>query len=453
MLGTEEKHYPNFMKYIAILIFTLLSMTANAQEKKWTLTECMQYAVEHSPRINKQEAQVSILKQDYKEAIGRLLPSLQGNANANINFGRNLDSETNTYTETNSFSNTYNVNSSLLLFDGLSAINRVKMQKVNRLTGRQQLDEVRDMIAYETMESYFTVLYNKERVTLAEQQLVQSTENLVQIKRMEELGVKGFPDVAEMQAQQAADNYNLTRQRNVLTISMIQLKEKMNFPIEETLDVAGYNSDRPIAKTEETALNIFEQSLSFLPKALAAESSALARKLAYRSAKGGLYPTLSASAGLSTNFSKLLDGSNFASFGDQFKGKRGYYVGLSVSIPIFQGFSKSAQVQRSRFQLVIAENEKEETLRTLYAEIEQAVTDMNGQVDEYHQALRQTEAMGVADLVNQRKYKEGMINAIELHTSNNRLLQAKIEELNAQLRFYLKRRLVEYYMGVPLINE
>lgn len=327
------------------------------------------------------------------------------------------------------------------------------MQKVNKLMGKQQLQQTKDVIAYETMEAFINVAYYMDMVKLAEQQLEESTANVKQIKRMEELGMKGAADVAELVAKEAADNYNLTRQKNLLVIGIIVLKEKMNFPIEDDIEISNIVSDELITKTQETAVSIFENAKSVNPKAMAAESAFQAQQLAYKSAKGSFSPTLSMEAGISTNFSRYMDGSEYSSFKDQIRDKRGHYIGFSLSIPIFSGFSRSAQVKRSKAQTVIARNERDETLRTLYSEVEQAVADMNGLADEFYQAKKQTDAMTVAHNVNQRKFTEGLINAIELHTSSNRLLQAKVDELNARLKYEIKHRLVDYYKGTPFITE
>lgn len=443
------------MKYIFITILCLSSSlfcAITAQEKKWTLDECMRYAVEHSPRKNKQDEQNSIHHQNYLEAIGRVLPSIGASTSASFNFGRSLN-EDNTYSDVNSFTNNYNLSGSMTLFDGLANINRIKMQKVNKLMGKEQLQEVKDIIAYETMEQFFNVLYFREMVGLGEEQLKQSTDNVRQVKRMEELGIKGFPDVAEMQAKEAEDNYNLTRQKNLLIIAVIRLKEKMNFPIDEELDIENYSSESIITKTEESPIEIFRNSQAYLPKALAAEAILKSYKLAYKTSKGNLFPTISMNTGYTTNFYRMMDGSiEYSSFKDQLKNKRGHYVGFTLSIPLFNGFSRTASVKRSKSQMIMAQYERDETMRALYSEIEQAVADMNGQVDEYYQAKKQAEAMSVAHDVNDRKYKEGLVSALELHTSANRVFQAKVEELNSQLKFYLKQKLVSYYKGEPYIK-
>lgn len=443
------------MKYLFIITFLIVTsgVTVVAQEKGWTLDECMRYAVKNAPKASMQSAQNSIYYQDYLEAVGKLLPNINASTSADFRFGRSEDDDTGGYTDVNSFGNTYAVSGSVVLFDGLANISKIKMQKVNKLMGKQQLQQTKDLIAYETMEAYFNVLYYIDMVKLAEQQLEESSDNLKQVKRMEELGVKGFPDVAEMQAKEAADNYNLTKQKNQLAIGIIQLKAKMNFPIDEDIVVVEYGANIVISKIQEPALDIYKQSLGYTPKALAAESALKATQLAYKSVKGQLYPTLSAYGGYSTSFFRYMDGSDYNSFSKQLDGRSGYSVGFTLSVPIFTGFSRSANVKRSKAQVVIAQAEHDEKLRTLYSEIEQAVTDMNGQVDEYYQAKKQVDAMQVAHNVNQRKYTEGLINPIELYTSSNRLLQAKTQELNARLKYELKSRLVNYYKGESFITE
>lgn len=445
------------MRYIRVFMFLLLlgciNLKIQSQDKKWTLEECMLYAVQNSPRKNKQDAQNSIYHQNYIEAIGALLPSLQGSTNAYFNFGRGLDAETNTYTDINSFSNNYSLYTSLTLFDGLSKINRVKMQKVTKLMGKQQLQKEKDLIAYETMEAFFNVLYNVEMIRLAEKQLDESSDNLKQTKRMEELGVKGLPDVAEMSAKEAADRYNLTRQKNIHAISVIVLKEKMNFPIDQDFEIIYSEKEDLIVNANESALSIYEQAKNYNPKAQISKATIQAQEYSYKASKGNLFPTISVDAGFSSNFSRYMDGSDYISFKDQLRDRRGHYVGFTLSVPLFSGFSRTASVKRSKAQLIITRSEQEEAMRTLYSEIEQAVADEKGQAEEYKQAQKQTESMDIAHKMNQRKYTEGLISALELHTSSNRLVQAQAEELNASLKYELKHRLVNYYKGIPFISE
>lgn len=436
-----------------VLLCLVAATTLQAQQKQWSLSDCIRYAVENSPRVNKQEAQNTIYQQDYMNAIGRLLPSLNTGTNVYFNYGRGIDYDTNTYTDINSLSNAYSVYSNLTIFDGFSNIYKIKMQKANKLAGKQQLEQEREMVAYDTMETFFNVLYYKRMVQLAQEQAQESANNMKQAKRMEELGMKAKPDVAEMAAKEAADIYNFTRQKNLLTIGIILLKEKMNFPVDKELDIIDEQSGTLIVKSDETVPVIYETAKTINSKVLAAGSTLKVQEMNRRSAIAGFSPVISMEAGISTGFMKYLDGSDFAPFSEQLRNKRGTYVGFSLSFPLFNGFSKSTSYKRSKAQVIIAQNEFQETLRTLYSEIEQTVADMNGQADAYQQAVKQREAMEVAHQANQKKYEEGLISPLELHTSVNRVVQAKAEELNAELQYRVKARLVRYYKGESFVIQ
>jgi outer membrane protein TolC len=435
------------MKQIILIVASLFPVLVFSQEKPWTLEDCIQYAIQHNPQRTQQEAQNTIYKLDRLEAIGGFLPSLNARTNAYLSFGRGVDPETNTYISTNTFSNTYEIYSSMTLFDGLAQIYKTKMAKINRLKGQEELLEVKKQIALEVMEVFFNVLYYKGTVELAEQQLEESVHNLKKFQRMEELGLKSIPDLTEIQAKEAEDRFMLTRQINLYNLEIIKLKAKMNLPAEEGLPIAGHETTLLINKTAENATDIYQQALHTLPKVLVADKTLSATEMEYKATRGRLFPTLSLEAGTSTGFSRLTDGSAYMPFKEQWKNRQGSYIGLSLGVPIFNGFSRSSEVKRSKQRWIIAQSQHEETLRQVYSEIEQAVADVNGLSDEYLYAQKRTAAMQNAHQTNLRKYEEGLIDAIELSTSSNRLLQSRIEELYTNLKYQLKYKLLEYYKG------
>lgn len=102
-----------------------------------------------------------------------------------------------------------------------------------------------------------------------------------------------------------------------------------------------------------------------------------------------------------------MDGSTYIPFNKQLDNKLGEYVSFNLSIPIFSGFSRSANVKRAKSRVYIAQNDREDAYRKLYNDIQQTITDLNGQVAEYHQAVKQREASALAHKVNLRKYEEG----------------------------------------------
>jgi outer membrane protein TolC len=440
------------MKKLVLIVFCFCNILLSAQEKVWNAEACMRYAVEHSTKRAKQEAQNEIYKQNRIEAIGGLLPTINANADVTNSFGHVLNKDTYKYDNINTVYNDYGIYSSMLLFDGLAQFSRVKMEKLNRLMGLQQLQDTNDMVAYETLEIFFNVQYYQGTVKLANQQLDESITNLKQVKRMAELGMKSDPDVAELQAKEAEDQSLLTKQNNLLIQDIIRLKEKMNFPINEDFKIT--DSD-PVLLTDTIRENVFElyqKVLRYSPKVLASNKSLESTKMAVIVAKGNFFPTLSLNGGINTYFSRLMDGSAYTPFKEQLNANGNYYIGISLNVPVFNGFSRSADLKRSKQQLIIAQTEREETLREVYSDIEKTVADVNGLSDEYHFGQKRTESMKTAHQVNQRKYTEGLISALELNTSSNRLLNAEIEELYTNLKYQLKLKLLNYYRGNAMYN-
>jgi outer membrane protein TolC len=336
----------------------------------------------------------------------------------------------------------------MTLFDGLAQIYRLRLARINRLKGDEELRNLLDQLTFEVMEIFFNVLYYRQTVELAQQQLDESSSNLKRFQRMEELGLKSIPDLNEIQAKEAEDRFALTKQTNLYHLEIIRLKAKINLPPDEDLSLSGYEP-APLLRqeTEADASAIYQKALRSLPQAVVAESALKASEMAWKMARGRMFPSLSLSAGFSTGFSRSMNGLPYLSFQEQLKMREGSYIGASLSIPLFSRFSRSSELQRSRQRYIIAQSEHEETLRQLYNDIEQAVADVKGLAAESSHAQKRTTAMQSAHRTNLRKYEEGLLDAISLSTSSNRLLNAQVEEVYTQLKYQLKYRLLQYYKG------
>jgi len=290
-------------------------------------------------------------------------------------------------------------------------------------------------------------LYYKGTVDIAKDQLDDSEANLKKTQRMEELGLKSVPDLAEIRAKEAEDRLALTKQQNLLEAEIIKLKTKMNYPVTGDFMVAGYDSTVVAGKTKDSAVEIYQQAISVLPRLRASANTLKAAEMQYKVARGSLFPSLSLNAGVQSGFTRLMDNTPYKSFKEQFKNYLGEYVSVSLSIPIFNGFSASSEVKRGKQRLIMAQCDNENLSRQVYSDIEQAVADVNGLSDEYLFAQKRTESMAAAHQVNIRKYEEGLIDALELSTSANRLLNSRVEELYTNLKYQLKYKLLNYYKG------
>ena len=326
---------------VSILLMSIFWTVAAARSAEWqpgapagadtlrtaapmSLNDCMRYAVEHSPAVRRQDYTNRSYRQDYIESVAALVPSVSGSVGASTSFGRSVDPETNTYTDVSNFDNSYGVSGQLPLFAGLTGINTVRAAKVMRLQGAEELQIARDEVALKTMQAYFDVVYYTGSVQLAREQLETSTAELKKSRKLLELGLRSAADVAEVESQQASDDYLLTQQENNLALARIALAEAMNYPADRPLEI---DTAVPIETPAGAAPydEVVSYALENHPKALSADYGVRRSRLQFSVARGSLYPSLYVGGGYSTNFFMSLDNRTlYASFPNQFRDNAGF---------------------------------------------------------------------------------------------------------------------------------
>ena len=444
-----QKHFL-FMKKI-FAIFTLSTSITLATAQTMSMDECMAYAVEHSVSVAKQENSLDNATINYKQSVAGLFPSVSAGVSASANFGRSIDPETNNYTTVSTFSNSYDLGASMPLFAGLRYVNSIRAAKVARDRGYSDLQIARDKVAMEVMRAYTDVIYYKEAVTIAEEQLSASRKTLLQAQKLHELGLKSAAEVAEVASQEAGYDYLLTEQQNNLAMAYIALREVMNYPQGTALEVTAVGDFLPAVGMVSSA-HVVENALAANAQVVSAGLAVKESKLNYMKAKGCWFPTINLSGGVGTSYYTNFGSSAYPAFLTQLDNNRGAYVGVSMSIPIFSNLSRKASVRSSRNALRNAELEMEATRNAVESEVVQACRQMEGYGKQYIQAVKKIEAAQLAYDGIAAKFDKGLVTAIELQMSATTLLQAKSDCLRSKLQYMIEKRMVDYYSGIPLVE-
>ena len=423
------------------LALLLTAGSVGAQEVALTADDCMRYAVEHNHDIRISQLTQDTRRAERTGAIGAFLPSVNGSIGAQYNFGRAIDPETNTYTNVSTFYNGYSVQATLPVFDGFQRINQLRAAKASLLMGSSQLRAQQDELALQVFEAYCNVLYYQGTVKMAEEKREQSQLTLRQTQVMAEVGQKSEADVAQMEAQLAGDDYEITRQQNELSTALLTLKQLMNYPEEDSLVIAGEDRNTP---------NFGEPSTLENPAVAAAAQNVIVAKRRLSMARGALSPSLSISGGISTSYNKMLH-TEATGFRDQLEANRGEYIYASVSIPIFNRLENLTNIRRQRNNLRIAEEELEQKRDELVKLQLQAANDCEGFRKQTLQMQHKVEADSIAARLTTRKYEEGLSSAIDVQTSAATLLESRARLLQCRLMLALKQKLVNYYKGYPIL--
>lgn len=436
------------------VFLTCATFSMPAQDTLWTMDDCMRHAVENSPAVRKQQHANDSYKADLLAAGAAFFPSLSTGTSAQYNFGRAVNPETNTYINTTTFNNGYEAYASLPIFNGGQLVNQYRLAKLTRQSGMNDLQKAKDDLALHTMEAYVNVVYYEGTVRFAKEKLEESERTLYKIRRQEELGVKGKADVAQIEAQVAGDDYNLTFQQNQLNNALLKLKEYMNYPYEAVLKVDTSDVLAPFLFADESIETIYNQAKETNPTALQAAYQLKSYQLSHLIQKGRYLPTISASAGVYTSYYENLKAETRpASFRSQFKNNRGEYVSFGFQFPLFSRLTRMRDVRRARNNVRIAEEQQNEVLRQLQTAIEQSILEREGFAKESIRMEKKLKSDEIAYQVTLRKFEEGLMSSLDLQTSSNTLIESKATLLQKKLMYLLKCKQVDYYKGGNLIEN
>ncbi|MCI1779556.1 MAG: TolC family protein [Bacteroidales bacterium] len=454
-MGKMKNVFYIFLLDVILLLLFICNQAEAMTEgggRIFSLDDCMSYAVRHNTDINKRKYTNDDYRINKKAAVAALLPSASLSVTAGSSYGRTIDPSTNTYSNTGHFSNEYSASSSMPLFCGFRHINGIRAARYMCLSGEAVLQKVKDETAIAVMQAYFDVVYYSKSAVIAGRQLGTSQKLLFKSKKQFDLGIASRADVAQMQSQVAAGELLLVQQENFRDLALLHLKEKMNYPQDDTLVVDTlYAADLRTKKVSVYA--ILDYAMKNNPGILAAGYAVENERMNLRVAKGGMAPSLYLYGGYSTNYYKNLnDGKIHLPFKTQFREHRRYYWEFSLSIPLFGGLSYRKNAVQARNSLKISMQERMRTRQELNTEVRRAIMERNGYAEEYMSALKKEESAREAFELAAGQFEKGLVSSIDLRTASDNLLKAGADRLKAELQYAERCRLVSYYGGTPLVK-
>lgn len=440
------------MKHLFLIIYAIAAVLPLSASEPWTVERCMQYAADHSHTVRQQQFALEDSRAAKTQAIGAFLPSVYGSVDGRINFGRAIDPSTNTYTDVSTLYNGYGLQASLVVFDGLQRYNNLRLAKANVAMGRSGVRAEKDDVALKVYKAYMDLVYCEGAVSQTAKKRDESRELLRQTSVMAEVGQKSDADVAQMRATLAADEYELAHMHSQTTKAMLALKQLMGFPVDSALAVIQPSFDDELL-TAEDASQISAFAATDNPRILKAQQNVEAARYSLRAARGALLPTISLSGGVSTSFFRNMDKGGHASFSSQFRNNAGEYVGLSLSIPLFDRLATYSTIRRRKTALAQAQENLAYEQSELRRIIVEAASDVENSTKEVEKMQEQVEADSIASRLTTRKYEEGLASSIDVKTAAVTLLQSRVRLLQSQLTMAYNKKLLAYYKGEKLWTD
>ena len=139
-------------------------------------------------------------------------------------------------------------------------------------------------------------------------------------------------------------------------------------------------------------------------------------------------------------------------FRDQFRDNTFQFIGVSLSVPITNGWSRRSNVKQQKIAYKQAQNALDIREQELQQTIQQLVQDYNSLLVEVVQSNQKVEAQNLAFTIAQKRYEKGLINALELFTAKNLFASAQNENLQVRLRSEINKSTLDFYRGLPVFN-
>lgn len=436
-----------FILVIVGLIF--YSEYGYAQEKKWTLSECIDYAVTHNIEVKQSDNQIQNLKVEKNTLRNSFLPDLNAGASQNFTFGRSLN-QSNTYENSNIQNSSFSVSTEIPIFMGFKRTASLSQNKFDLLAAEANKELIKNNLLINVAGAYFQILLNKEIYNIALEQIQLTKEQEACTKILIDNGKAAESQLYDVRAQLADDELTATEARNSLRLSFLDLVQLMELDEYDEFDIDSIDGDIAIADTL-SPVNIYQSALTCMPQIRQAYYALQSKTKGIKIAKSGFYPTISFVAGMSTNYynnNSALD----ENFRKQFNNNMQKSLCLTVSIPLFDRFSTRNKVRSARIEENNARLSLDNEKKQLYKDIEQAYTDVISAYEKYRSTTKAVMANEEAHRYALEKYAAGKSTVFEYNEIKMKLADALSQQSQAKYTYLLKDRILAFYSCFTLTD-
>jgi outer membrane protein len=469
-----------------ILLFLLLVGTQlSAQQKKWTLRECIDYAIKNNISIQSSELDVKNAIVNRKDAFGAFLPTVNASATHSWNIGLNQNITTGLLQNQTTQFTSAGLNVGVDIYNGLKNQTQLRKSNLAIIASQYQFVKMQEDIALNVANAYLQILFNKENLKVQQEQKEYNLTLLNRTKELVDAGVVPKGDLLDVKATAASDVQKVIAAQNALLISKLSLAQLLriedfkNFDIDENQvpelneEILMQSSENIAQKAKETRteLKIAQSNVELAKKDVSIARAAyqptlrgfysFSTRAAYSDRVVGAVPntdnptsTIGYVDGtnqlvLQPNFKPVL-GSPLPLF-DQFSNNKGQNFGIQLTVPIFNGFATRNNVERSKVALERAKLNLGQQELDVERNVFTAYTDANAAKESFQAAQITVEARQLSFDYAKERYEVGLMNVFDFNQAL--LVNAQSEVLRTKYDYLFRLKILEFYFGIPLIEK
>ena len=443
-------------------LFTCVSMlllyggiNAQTSSKQWTLEECISYAIENNI-ILKQQKQVEESKAlELNVSQNSRMPSLNANLGQNLYFGR-TPSRDGVIVDQNSANSSFQVQLNVPLFEGFKIQNTIAVRKLNLMAATESLNKAQEDLSLNVASYFFQALYNKEILSIAELQVNLTKEQVTRTELLVEVGKVPMSQLYDIKAQLARDEVTLVEAKNNVSLALLDLAQ--------TLELERLGADFDIVQPDNNDLinndmsnvllpdNIYDNAISYKPQIKEQEYLLESQKKMLKVAQSDYYPRLSFIANYSNGYYHYFGNNAFESLplSEQIKQNEQKIIGLNLNIPIFNRLDIRNNVRMSQVAITSQELMMENSKKALYKDIQQAYFMAIGAQEKYIASEKSVLASKEALTYAEERYSAGKSTVFEYNESKAKYAQSLSEQAQAKYNFIFRKKILDFYNGIPI---
>ena len=441
------------IKGFLILTFLCICTLISAQNKLWSLEDCIQYAIEHNISIKQLVIQKNSAEVDLNTAQMSRLPNLNANGGQNWNFGR-TQTQSGLY-ENQSQSNTnFSIGSSIPLFTGFRIPNEIDRSKLELEASVQNLEKAKEDLSLNIASLFLQVLFNKELLKISQEQLALGQTQIERTGILVDEGKVPPSQIYDIEAQVANDRVSVIQAENNLRLALLDLAQSLELEQNADFDIivpAFGDVVTEYMSSVQPPQMVFDNAVQIKPGIKVQELRVQSAEKTLAIAKSGYLPTLNLSMGYGTNYFYLYN-KDFSNrpLSDQIKNNAGQSIGLSLNIPIFNRFSVRNQTKNARFNIENQQLALENARKSLYKEIETAYLNALSAQEKYKASQQAIKSTSESFYFAKERYEIGKSTPFEFNEARTRLARSQSEEVQAKYDYIFRTKILDFYNGIPI---
>lgn len=448
--------------FIAIACILLTSLTAQAQDslkqvwgqnkKQWSLLECINYAHENNITIRRQAINTQYQENLLKQSKLDRLPNLNAQTGGSLNFGytwiqqeaQNVDMDTRSFN--------ISANSNLPVFEGLTQNNTIKRNNSNLMAALKDMEKTKNDIGLQITGHYLQILFNKELLNVAKEQLETSKLQVERTKKLVDAGSQAMGSYLEIKSQAAKEALNVTQQENNLAISLVNLGQLLDLENPLEFDIETPTIPELEAFTPNHPREIYTTALEIMPEIKSANYNLESKEYDLKIAKGAYYPTFGIGAGIGANANWLVDDPNGInrSLRDQLKSTRNTYIGATLRIPIFNKLQVRNGVANAKLGVMDAQYQVQAEKLELRKNIQQAYADALASYNKFLSSQEAVNSFAESFRYTEKKFNVGLVNSVDYNVAKTDFTRAQSDLLQAKYEYILRTKILDFYKGIPI---